>query len=359
LSAYAYDLNFTNNKITELKFREYFASSKIARFGNNRIQLVDNEAMAALVNVSALYLQDNQLTGLPEQIKYLNFPNLQEIHLYNNPWSCDCHSSWMKSWLLQSLGNKAINVQGLVCRTGDIRNGRRLVDIADSDFVCGHILSTSEILLCSAGVLTVVIILVISGMYMKRKWLFSRFKLHPFDVDECTGEDMSYDVFVSGAHEDDCVLSELVTQLKRLGYAVCYHKNDFVPGHQTAENIGNAIFHSKRVVCYLSRYFIQSNWCMSEFECAFSLDLEHGRRRLIVIKDASLVVSDIIEQHLLRFYMSVYTYVEYGSERFMDNLTYSLPLHKLGVTGEGAEDGAVVSDNAADEHNDETVPLLS
>jgi hypothetical protein len=74
-------------------------------------------------------------------------------------------------------------------------------------------------------------------LYAKRKWLYKRFKLHPFDVDECEGEDMTHDVFLSGADEDAGAIMSLYRQLTQLGYRVLFHKIDFVPGIATVDNI--------------------------------------------------------------------------------------------------------------------------
>ena len=40
-------------------------------------------------------------------------------------------------------------------------------------------------------------------VYRCRVAVFAKFNVHPFDVDECKGEDMAFDAFVSCAWPDD------------------------------------------------------------------------------------------------------------------------------------------------------------
>ncbi|XP_051564412.1 matrix-remodeling-associated protein 5-like [Myxocyprinus asiaticus] len=44
-----------------------------------------------------LYLSDNLLSNLPRDM-LKNMPQLENIFLYGNPWSCDCAMSWIQDW---------------------------------------------------------------------------------------------------------------------------------------------------------------------------------------------------------------------------------------------------------------------
>jgi hypothetical protein len=201
---YGYYVNYSHNNIAAVPPRQYYSQSKVIRLDNNHIQSqsIDADVLASMVNVTELHLHNNLLTSLPRQVANWNWTNLQAIHLYGNPWSCDCNSQWMKDWL-KTLGHAVVNLNAITCSTDDIRNGRSLIDVRNEDFVCGHIMSTNEIIwvvvtIVTASVFGVVVVTLVT-LYKKRKWLYKRFQLHPFDVDECEGEDMTYDVFLSGA----------------------------------------------------------------------------------------------------------------------------------------------------------------
>ena len=61
-------------------------------------------------------------------------------------------------------------------------------------------------------------------LYRYRVKVHAKFKIHPFDVDECKHEDMAFDVFVSCAWPDDELAQEIVDRLNeatlRKGVAV-------------------------------------------------------------------------------------------------------------------------------------------
>ena len=45
-----------------------------------------------------LHMDDNWLTSLTSEFRSLE--QLQELRLAGNPFRCDCHTLWMKDWLL-------------------------------------------------------------------------------------------------------------------------------------------------------------------------------------------------------------------------------------------------------------------
>jgi len=137
---------------------------------------------------------------------------------------------------------------------------------------------------------TVIVVLLATFLiYRFRVNVFMKFNIHPFNVDECDGEDMAFDAFVCCAGEDDQVAQMVVRWLEysepgRVGYKVCYHERDFLPGRMILDNIQSAIEHSKRVICLMSNEFIRSEMCMFAFDVASNLDITRKKHRLIVIK---------------------------------------------------------------------------
>jgi len=107
-----------------------------------------------------------------------------------------------------------------------------------------------------AGVV-VVLLSVIAIFYHLRVKLYTRWKFHPFDRDECPGEDMDYDVFLCCSSDDDQLGGRRVMNLlEDRGYRVCYHVRDFRAGDLITNNIEVAITRSKRTVCLLTTNFI-------------------------------------------------------------------------------------------------------
>jgi hypothetical protein len=246
--------------------------------------------------------------------------------------------------------NAVVNLNAITCSTDDIRNGRSLIDVRNEDFVCGHIMSTNEIIWVVVTAVTAsvfcLVVATLVALYMKRKWLYKRFQLHPFDVDECEGEDMTHDVFLSGADEDTDDIKKLRSQLTQLGYRVLFHKDDFTPGIPIINNIDDAITHSKRTVCYVTPSFVQSDWCLWEFDNALNRDLSMKRHRLIVIVDNNQVNIGSITYSSIKQYLQTHTYIPLHSKDFIHALKYSLSQRKLGEREEvmeahgGRQDGA-------------------
>jgi len=95
------------------------------------------------------------------------------------------------------------------------------------------------------------------GVYRLRVRLYRRWKFHPFDRDDCVGEDMDYDVFLCCSSEDHNPHGRRILELlESKGYRVCYHLRNFLAGAAITENMIQAIERSKRTVCLVSRNFL-------------------------------------------------------------------------------------------------------
>ncbi len=74
-----------------------------------------------------------------------------------------------------------------------------------------------------------------------RLYRWSGYKLHPWDLDECNGEDKDFDVFVSHASEDESWTLDLTEELETRGFKVLFHQRDFVVGITKIDNIAKAV----------------------------------------------------------------------------------------------------------------------
>jgi len=95
-------------------------------------------------------------------------------------------------------------------------------------------------------------------VYRLRVRLYTRWKFHPFDRDECLGEDLDFDVFLSCSSNDNLPRGNAIREkLEERGYRVCYPPRDFIAGEPIHDNIYNAVVRSKRTVCFLTPQFLQ------------------------------------------------------------------------------------------------------
>ena len=95
-------------------------------------------------------------------------------------------------------------------------------------------------------------------LYRLRVRLYTSWNFHPFDRDECLGEDLLYDVFLSCSSSDNLPRGNAIRErLEERGYRVCYPPRDFIPGETIHDNIYNAIVRSKRTVCFITAQFLR------------------------------------------------------------------------------------------------------
>ena len=61
-------------------------------------------------------------------------------------------------------------------------------------------------------------------------------------------------VSFSSQADEDLVETEIINYLEELGFRMCWHQRDFVPGTNIAENIANATECSHRMIFLISRH---------------------------------------------------------------------------------------------------------
>ncbi len=276
------------------------------------------------------------------------------ILLEGNPFVCDCMDLELYQ-MLRDPGYKTYltNLAGLICEHPHNLKGRRFDRLLEgSDLNCDSP-SLSIILGVSIGGAVVLAVSVVGFLFYNRIRLYrwSGYALHPWDLDECDGEDKEFDVFVSHASEDEPWTQDLIEELESHGFKVLFHQRDFEVGITKIDNITKAVSKSKRTICILWPSFVASPWCSWEFITVFNDDIEeHTRRLLLIVKER--VAWESLSLAMQR-YMRDFTYIDAESPYFMDNLLYSLPVKRL---GEGREMGAGETE---DSRNCQPVPSQS
>ena len=97
--------------------------------------------------------------------------------------------------------------------------------------------------------------------------------------------------------------------------------------------------------CLVSNTFLDSNFCVYEFELALHIDMMGKKKRLVVVMDNE--VDEAKMSAKLKRYLRKYTYLKRDCVLFMKRLMYRLAQQKLGEV------------NAAREREmDERAPLL-
>ncbi|OWF38168.1 toll-like receptor 4 [Mizuhopecten yessoensis] len=136
----------------------------------------------------------------------------------------------------------------------------------------------------------------------------------PYEDDD----EKTWDAFVSYKSADvdqNFVLHTLFPKLeKELGFTLCMHFRDFLPGETIANNIINAVNNSRRTILILTPRYIESEFTRFEYQVAQHEMLKRKHRIIpVLLEDISDSMSSM-DPNLRQIIKSV-TYIEYpGSD---------------------------------------------
>jgi len=256
-----YIVDFSNNRgLHRLEYRAYFVNTFILDVSNCNLDSVYLQMWKDLKNIPHVLLGGNQLQSLPSDVAAVSLEKTN-ISLGRNPWKCSCDASWMSSWL-KSVNRSLITPNAITCDTPPRFRNRNIMSISSKAFCVDPtseaVKRTQTITLSSTVAVVAVALSVCVIVYRLRVRLYTRWKFHPFDRDECLAEDMYFDVFLSCSCNDNLPHENRIRQqLEQRGYRVCYPPRDFIAGEPIADNIYNAVVRSKRTVCLLTAQFLQ------------------------------------------------------------------------------------------------------
>ena len=257
-----YKLDFSNNKLLRrLEHRPYFVNASILDVSNCAIDNIDINvwhtlaAMRSPFITSHIYLHNNEIKSLPFALTGIDGSSVI-FTLYNNPWDCSCGNRWMIAWF-KSLSLAPSNGGNVSCASPSRLKGRSIVQSTEDDFCVDPTMRMLSILLPSVLCPVFISLLIGFAVYRLRVRLYRRYKFHPFDRDECVGEDMDFDVFLCCSSEDHNPHAlRILELLESSGYRVCYHLRDFLAGIAIADNMMQSIKRSRRTLCLVSRSFL-------------------------------------------------------------------------------------------------------
>ena len=250
-----YKLDFSNNKrLQHVGHRPYFLNTSILDISNCSISEVTMDVLEDLSHINVADFRGNLLQSFSRKADTLNIS--AKLLLGLNPWRCPCDDSWMIQWL-QSLSSQILDRGDIICRSPARMYGRNVLESTEYEFCVDPVQRILTITL--SIVIPVIVVFIIIGImfYKLREKCYKKWKFHPFDRDECVGEDMDYDVFLCCSSEDDDPHAlRILHQMESNGYRVCYHERDFLPGSLITDKMVQSVERSKRTVCLISNNFL-------------------------------------------------------------------------------------------------------
>jgi len=258
-----YKLDFSNNRLLRrLEGRPYFVNTSVLDVSSSAIDVVDIKVWLEIARMQSPFvtphvdLHNNMIKSLPSEVTAIINTNSLRLTLHQNPWECFCEDRWIIDWF-KSMSGTSSNVNA-VCSSPPRLYGATIAKSTGDDFCVDPSVRMLKIALSTTLAPAAALLIVGFAMHRLRFRLYRRWKFHPFDRDECVGEDMDYDVFLSCSSADDGPHGlRILGAIESKGYRVCYHERDFLPGQRITDGMVHGTERSKRTVCLVSDNFIK------------------------------------------------------------------------------------------------------
>ena len=231
-------------------------------------------------NLSILDLSNNQLVQLNYETRSaLNQMQTHSIniHLIGNNLICSCETLDFLKWMLNSKNIHFVGKSNYTCSFGT----KKAVLFGELDTLLQQLekqCSSYTLIIVLMTILIIVIITTtVSRILYRFRWKLrymyyvakEKYKGQTDHIDLGGQISFRFDAFISYADEDRDNVIDLVKSLeKHNGLSLCIHSRDFIPGTGIADNITNAIHCSRRTVCFMTKHFLDSYWCMFELNMA-------------------------------------------------------------------------------------------
>lgn len=289
---------------------------------DNGLEMLEVD-ISHMKNLAFLDLSDNYIITLPKDVR----SNLSEfamhrhvsVNLADNNLECTCGNLDFLEWFEAS--NIHFVYRANYTCLNSARDDIRMNNIKGLIYELQNKCASYSVLITICSVLLgLFLLLFVYGILYRYRWklrylyymTWGRYSL----IKETTDVHYTYDAFVSYASEnEDFVKNNLLPNLEEnFGLRLCIHDRDFTPGKEIAANIVNAIQNSRKIVFLLSPAFLQSYWCMFEFNMTRmeKIYLRGSEEIMFVIMLESLYthtlpveVLDLIQSH---------SYIEYPND---------------------------------------------
>lgn len=192
--------------------------------------------------------------------------------------------------------------------------------------------------ICLGLIVLLILALVVLPYWMWRNRVILIMKIvHYFQRYE-DNDDREWDAFISykcDEKDEAFVLKQLYSKLEvEMGFRLCLHFRDFIPGDTISNNIIRAVQGSRRTIILLTPRYVQSEFTKFEYQMAQTEMLKRRHRIIPLVLEDISSVKESLDPNLEQIIHSV-TYLEWpGDEesskiqRFWKKLVLSMPKKK-------------------------------
>ncbi|XP_052079310.1 toll-like receptor 4 [Mytilus californianus] len=317
-------VDISNNLIYDLSYSMFHGHVKTVKINLSKNKLTDvTFDLSHLVSLKELDLSSNNIGGISSQASMDTLHKLSKqlkIDLSNILFNCSCKNLYFLQWMNANV-DMFIFKHKYTCRfdNNDVVYLTNVNDIVKQlEKECSS--HTTLIICVTIGVNTALVIL-FAGLMFRFRWKLRYLYYmtrHKYDVFKSiqSSPNYKYDAFISYANEEtDFVVNDIIRNLESDdNMKLCVHQRDFIPGEEITQNITNGIHQSKKTICILTRSFLDSYYCMFEFNMARmeSIYSRDGQNILFLIfyeqlrpQDLPLVILELVQKQ---------SYIEYPND---------------------------------------------
>nr|AGI05199.1 toll-like receptor W precursor [Mytilus galloprovincialis] len=322
-------INLAYNRIQRLPWK-FFKQQRLLRKLNISNNMLNNITfdISHMDHLMYLDISKNRLSSLSQsfrdqlQEKFKQNEKLK-VDISGNNFQCICDNVDFVQWV--SIYHPHLdNLHLTRCQLKD----RTTLDLKEAQYI--YDMLRKECSSYTALVIGIAILIafcgsiVLLGMIYRYRWKIRylyyiiKSKYHgtikaPSSTDT---REYKYDAFISYDENDsNFVHNNLLHQLERDGgLKLCIHKRDFVPGNDIAANITSSIHVSRKVIIVMSCHFLESYWCMFEYNMARmeGIHTRNGKNVLFFVfyekllpEELPLVLYELIQKQ---------SYIEYPND---------------------------------------------
>ncbi|XP_033754674.1 toll-like receptor Tollo [Pecten maximus] len=342
-----YNMSRTRMTLLNSKFKTWwmdFPKLEFLDLSYNYIDTFDLDTTAVAWDLPLLHVNvsHNNITRITTNYisKLAKLSSVLIVNLEGNPFHCDC-SPDMESVvdLVQNDGvwkNKLYfpyaYLRYLRCATPKSAKGKTFVSLTRADLSC-EMTSYAPIIILSVVVVFLLVLIIVMTRYRREIQILTYTRFHvilPCQPHE-SYQNKLYDAFVSYSSENEGWVRKTFQALEEeehrkgsngYNFRFCLHQRDFIAGKTIFDNVIDSVEASHHTVIILSKYFLNSHWCMYEFQEAFQQSIMERKRHLIVV-----LMEDIPEAELpkeLKRCLKTFTYIRKDDAIFHDRLIYAL-----------------------------------
>ncbi|XP_069112469.1 uncharacterized protein [Argopecten irradians] len=342
-----YNMSRTRMTLLNSKFKTWwmdFPKLEYLDLSYNYIDMFDLDTTAVAWDLPLLHVNvsHNNITRITTNYisKLAKLSPVLILNLEGNPFHCDC-SPDMESVvdLVQNddvwkkkLYSPYAYIRNLKCATPKSAQGKTFISLTKADLSC-EMISYAPIIILSAVVVFLMVIITVMARYRREIQILTYTRFHvilpcqPHD----SYQNKMYDAFVSYSSENEGWVRKTFQALEEedhgkgyngYNFRFCLHQRDFIAGKTIFDNVIDSVEASHHTVIILSKYFLNSHWCMYEFQEAFQQSIMERKRHLIVV-----LMEDIPEAEMpkeLKRCLKTFTYIRKDDAIFHDRLIYAL-----------------------------------